>query len=851
MANTVINAEINYQQVEVVMQGDQVIEVTLFADPGATAALAQRAEIAAVAAEQAENNTEVKRQDVATRQADVIDRQSDVADRQTDVIDRQSNVHLLRDETADLNQQAGSHRAAAEQAQNLSEQARDQSGLSATNSANSATASEQSRLASENARNISDLRATDSEAARDAAQSAETQAGLSRDQAVAARLATESARDTTLTARDTTLTARDVTVTNREDAETARTGAEDARDASVSAQGASEAARDVSTQKRNEAQAFRNQAQEFRNEAEDFAAIASTAFKYMGVWDVTDGNPPVPLNMGQPIDGFYTVNGDGFLYGIEFDSGDEIVYQVDTANWKRVGRQRPATADRDKTNNVDLFLARGMKEHIDSDDHDGRYPLNTDSRLSNSREWTASTVSQAEAETGAATTNRKWTAQRVRQAIVAWWNGSAAKAKLDGIEAGAEKNPATTASRSSSSTTTVLQAKAMNDHRSSGDHDGRYWQPGLDISLASHHDSAVTKLLGSRGSDGATHYVLLCRAGQTGKTAGMITGSRGASGHNATGLFLVSAGTGGSSLPGASVVCLQTQVDGVSLVTLTHAGVQYIALSFTRSLHQEYNSIYFRGDSTHLSDVKLVEAADVLNVAPFTGGNGLGLKLLGGSFSGDGSGLVGLNATNLASGTLPAARIPFGSGANTVTEGNDARLSNSREWMASTVSATEAEAGTSTARRAWTAQRVRQAALLAVVKIGFVYVQFPGMSAPSSLFGGTWTRRFDTEGIFFRTEGGEASAFGSGIQADQMQLLTGQLYQITQRPTSNANRLGVFSATTRISNDGLSQSGTRYAYYPVVDFNSSNSPNARTSATTSGQTFPRNRTIRVWEKTGN
>jgi hypothetical protein len=47
----------------------------------------------------------------------------------------------------------------------------------------------------------------------------------------------------------------------------------------------------------------------------------------------------------------------------------------------------------------------------------------TDARLSNSREWTASTVSQAEAEAGTATTRRAWTAQRVRQAIAAVTDG--------------------------------------------------------------------------------------------------------------------------------------------------------------------------------------------------------------------------------------------------------------------------------------------------------------------------------------------------------------------------------------------------------------------------------------------
>jgi hypothetical protein len=38
-----------------------------------------------------------------------------------------------------------------------------------------------------------------------------------------------------------------------------------------------------------------------------------------------------------------------------------------------------------------------------------------------SREWTAATIEQVEAEAGTATTRRAWTAQRVRQAIAAWW----------------------------------------------------------------------------------------------------------------------------------------------------------------------------------------------------------------------------------------------------------------------------------------------------------------------------------------------------------------------------------------------------------------------------------------------
>ena len=60
--------------------------------------------------------------------------------------------------------------------------------------------------------------------------------------------------------------------------------------------------------------------------------------------------------------------------------------------------------------------------------------------LSDAREWSAATIDQAEAEAGTATTRRAFTAQRVFQAIAAWWAGSAAKTKLDGIAAGATAN---------------------------------------------------------------------------------------------------------------------------------------------------------------------------------------------------------------------------------------------------------------------------------------------------------------------------------------------------------------------------------------------------------------------------
>jgi hypothetical protein len=67
----------------------------------------------------------------------------------------------------------------------------------------------------------------------------------------------------------------------------------------------------------------------------------------------------------------------------------------------------------------------------------------SDSRLTDAREWSASTVTQAEAEAGTATTRRAWTAQRVTQTIAAWWASSANKVKLDSIATGAQVNTVT------------------------------------------------------------------------------------------------------------------------------------------------------------------------------------------------------------------------------------------------------------------------------------------------------------------------------------------------------------------------------------------------------------------------
>lgn len=64
----------------------------------------------------------------------------------------------------------------------------------------------------------------------------------------------------------------------------------------------------------------------------------------------------------------------------------------------------------------------------------------SDARLSDAREWSAATVTQAEAEAGTSTSRLAFSPLRVFQAIAAWWAASSAKAKLDGIASGATAN---------------------------------------------------------------------------------------------------------------------------------------------------------------------------------------------------------------------------------------------------------------------------------------------------------------------------------------------------------------------------------------------------------------------------
>lgn len=95
------------------------------------------------------------------------------------------------------------------------------------------------------------------------------------------------------------------------------------------------------------------------------------------------------------------------------------------------------------------------------------------------------------------------------------------------------------------------------------------------------------------------------------------------------------------------------------------------------------------------------------------------------------SGVLVHAGTGLTANTT-GLHVDYGTSGTTACVGNDSRLSNSREWTASTVSQSEAQAGTATTRRAWTAQRVAQA-IAALAPAGGQWID----SSELSINGGT------------------------------------------------------------------------------------------------------------------
>jgi len=129
--------------------------------------------------------------------------------------------------------------------------------------------------------------------------------------------------------------------------------------------------------------------------------------------------------------------------------------------------------------------------------------------------------------------------------------------------------------------------------------------------------------------------------------------------------------------------------------------------------------------------------------------------------------------------------------------------------------------------------------------VGAYYTQFSeadgsfsSAKSPSALFGGTWALRFNTESVFFRTEGALAAADrSSGVQEDAFQ---GHWHEQWGRL---ANDVGSTVPTPGFENPSTVKADVAGAIRSPISDGVNGEP--RTAA----ETRPRNRLIRVWERT--
>ena len=144
------------------------------------------------------------------------------------------------------------------------------------------------------------------------------------------------------------------------------------------------------------------------------------------------------------------------------------------------------TDSRTSSSDKVLLQAKAMDDHRNSGDHDGRYLRNV--AITVSGDWNdvlETGFFQGSGLANGCPGSHSWKFCIVTRHHDSWvsqimhdFNGTGlyCRTKTSGNwQPWQRLDHRTTASRTSSSTALILQAKAMNDHRNSGDHDGRYY----------------------------------------------------------------------------------------------------------------------------------------------------------------------------------------------------------------------------------------------------------------------------------------------------------------------------------------------------------------------------------------
>ena len=133
-----------------------------------------------------------------------------------------------------------------------------------------------------------------------------------------------------------------------------------------------------------------------------------------------------------------------------------------------------------------------------------------------------------------------------------------------------------------------------------------------------------------------------------------------------------------------------------------------------------------------------------------------------------------------------------------------------------------------------------------ILPVGFVYVRFAGMPAPSEMFAGTWSNISSTfAGMFFRAEGGAAATFGSSQNAG-LPNLKGRIGQFnTYVMRGNAADQVLFYTSTMGRPGGIHNGATDD--YVYIDMNANRYNNVYQDNV--NEVRPYNSTIQIWRRT--
>ena len=116
---------------------------------------------------------------------------------------------------------------------------------------------------------------------------------------------------------------------------------------------------------------------------------------------------------------------------------------------------------------------------------------------------------------------------------------------------------------------------------------------------------------------------------------------------------------------------------------------------------------------------------------------------------------------------------------------------------------------------------------------------FPSSQEPATLWGGTWTLKWDSDGVFFRTEGGShTSGRSSGKQDDQFQGHFHDLQVTNRTPDGTSNNAGTSGGSASVP-IGEESRGVRQ---PIGD-------GTNGTPRTGAETRPTNRLFRIWQRT--